>query len=124
MLMVGMFQWWYGAGLRWWAKQLMLGMLRTADFFSVGLLARTLFHPFRQIDAGGVQGALPVQLRAWFDRSFSRLFGAVLRSLVIIIGLIALVLRAVLSVVGMIVWLALPLTPVIGVVLWQMGVAA
>ncbi|MDO4773609.1 MAG: hypothetical protein Q4A37_00590 [Candidatus Saccharibacteria bacterium] len=123
MLMVGMVQWWYGAGLQWWVRRLALGMLRTADFFSIGLLARTLFQPFRQIDAGGVQGALPVQLRAWFDRTFSRLFGAMLRSLVIIVGLVALLLRAVMSLMGMIVWLVLPLTPVIGVVLWQMGVA-
>ena len=98
-------------------------MLRTADHFSIGLLIRTLFNPYRQIAAGGVRGPLPVQLRAFFDRLFSRAVGSVVRSLLIIVGLLALVCQGVWVLISLLAWLLLPLTPVIGLVLWQLGVA-
>ncbi len=43
-------------------------VLRTADFFSVGLLLKTLFNPFRQISAAPVGGDLSVQLSAFFGQ--------------------------------------------------------
>lgn len=86
MFLVGIFQWWYGNGLLQYIRQSFLGVLRTADFFSVGLLLKTLFNPFRQISAAPVGGDLSVQLSAFFDKMFSRVIGAVVRSMVIIIG--------------------------------------
>lgn len=98
-------------------------MVRTADFFSIGLLAQTLFSPFRQISAGATQGPLPVQLRAFFDRTFSRVFGAFLRTIMIIVGLCALLVRALLSLLGSLGWMIMPVTPILGVALWLMGVS-
>ncbi|MFQ7390074.1 MAG: hypothetical protein ACLRP3_22215 [Escherichia sp.] len=123
MFLVGIFQWWYGNGLLQYIRQSFLGVLRTADFFSVGLLLKTLFNPFRQISVAPVGGDLSVQLSAFFDKMFSRAIGAVVRSMVIIIGILMILLRFLWMIVGIIMWLALPLMPFIGIILWQMGVS-
>ena len=123
MFLVGIFQWWYGNGLLQYIRQSFLGVLRTADFFSVGLLLKTLFNPFRQISAAPVGGDLSVQLSAFFDKMFSRAIGAVVRSMVIIIGILMILLRFLWMIVEIIMWLALPLMPFIGIILWQMGVS-
>lgn len=85
-------------------------------FFSVPLLITSLFAPFRQISAGKVQGSLNVQLHAWADRLFSRIIGAIVRSLLIIVGLIAVILMTVAMLVILVVWPLVPLAPVIGLV--------
>lgn len=102
------------------------GVLRTADFFSIGLLVRTLFDPFRQISAGQVraQAPLAVKMQAFFDRLFSRVVGAVVRLLVLFAGLVVISLRAVWAVGSIVVWALLPSTPVVGIILWQMRVLA
>lgn len=123
MFLVGIFQWWYGNGLLQYIRQSFLGVLRTADFFSVGLLLKTLFNPFRQISAAPVSGDLSVQLSAFFDKMFSRVIGAVVRSMVIIIGILMILLRFLWMILGIIMWLALPLMPFIGIILWQLGVS-
>ena len=123
MFLVGIFQWWYGGGLLQYVQQGFLGVLRTADFFSVGLLLKTLFNPFRQISAAPVDGAAPVQLSAFFDKLFSRAVGMEVRSVVIIVGILMILLRVLWTLLGIILWLVLPLLPLAGIVLWQMGVS-
>jgi len=120
MFLVGIFQWWYGNGLLQYIRQSFLGVLRTADFFSVGLLLKTLFNPFRQISAAPVGGDLSVQLSAFFDKMFSRVIGAVVRSMVIVIGILMILLRFLWMILGIIMWLAMPF---IGIILWQLGVS-
>lgn len=117
------FSWWYGTGLRNALASIGRRARRPLDDFSVSLLLRTLFAPFRQIDAGGVRGSLDVQIKAWFGREFSRFFGAGLRTIMIIIGLIGSALSALFSVVWLMVWLVLPVVPVLAIVLWLGGVA-
>jgi len=124
MFLVGIFQWWYGTGLYKHVRQVYVGLLKTVDFFSIGLLLKTLFNPFRQISAGVVQGGLPEQFRAFLDRLFSRVFGAFLRTILIAVGLICLLVRMLWSVLIILAWLLLPLAPLIGIVFWQMGVAS
>ena len=126
MFLVGIFQWWYGAGWRRHMQRVGLGVLRTADFFSIGLLVRTLFDPFRQISAGQVraQAPLAVKMQAFFDRLFSRAVGAVVRLLVLFTGLVVISLRVVWAVGSIVVWALLPVTPVIGIILWQMRILA
>lgn len=124
MFLVGIFQWWYGDGLIKHVRQCFVGILRTADFFSIGLLLRTWFDPFRQISAAQVNGPLPVRFQAFLDRLFSRMVGAVVRTIVMLFGLLMILLQAVLSGGLIIGWILLPCTPIIGAVLWQMGVGA
>lgn len=122
MFLVGIFQWWYGSGWIRHVKHSYVGILRTADFFSLGLLAKTLFNPFKQISAGRVQGPLPVQLKAFADRLFSRIVGGVIRSLTILIGMVVISLRCLWTVASIIIWTVLPLAPIIGILLWLSGV--
>lgn len=124
MFLVGIFQWWYGNGLIKHTKQCLVGILRTADFFSIGLLARTLFNPFRQISAAQVNGPLPVKFQAFFDRLFSRAVGTVVRAIVMIVGLFIILMRTVWAGLLILGWVILPGLPIIGIVLWQMGVGA
>lgn len=116
------FSWWYGTGLRGAVADIGRRAQRPLDDFSVGLLLRTLFAPFRQIDAGGVRGSLDVQIKAWFGREFSRFFGAGLRTIMIIVGLLGSALSTLFSVIWLVVWLVLPLIPILSIVLWLGGV--
>ena len=114
MLFVSLLRWWYGLG---WLDQtkLVRGRFdRTADFFSIELSLRTLFKPFRQIDAEGVRNApLPVVVRAWFDQMFSRVFGAVIRLIMIMIGSIAILFEAAIGGVRLVLWPVVPLLPIV-----------
>ena len=126
MFIVGLFSWWYGAG---WVRCISVvrgGLASIYDYFSLDLLLRTLFSPFRQISAGGVRGPIGVQLRAMLDNLISRVIGAVVRTLVIIIGTITLLVSCVLGLLRIIAWPFIPLLPIacimfaiLGWVPWQ-----
>lgn len=116
MFIVGILSWWYGAG---WKQRLVLlreHLAAMIDFFSIGLLLRTLFAPFRQISAGQVEGSLEVKLRALADKLISRLIGAMVRTCVIIAGSVALVLYVVFCGIVLVAWAVAPLLPVVGLV--------
>lgn len=114
MLFVSFIRWWYGSG---WLDQLTLvreRFDRTADLFSIELSLRTLFKPFRQIDADRARkGSLDVILRAMFDQLFSRFVGALARMTLIIVGSIALCMEALVSLVRLAGWPLIPALPVL-----------
>ncbi len=121
-MIIHFLSWWYGPGIKRTIAQTDKRALGVLDDFSVGLLARTWFAPFRQIDAGNVRGSMQVQLQAWFGRTFSRFFGAGLRTIMIITGLIAAALTWLFGMLWLLLWPLLPLLPIAGAVLWAMGV--
>lgn len=121
MLIVGLVSWWYTAGWKWSAGLVLERLEATLDYFSVGLLIRTLFSPFRQISAGRVNGSFDVMVRAFFDRLISRCIGAVVRLIIICIGGIAFFLNMVFGGLALILWAVLPLLPLVGLVLFLMG---
>ena len=99
------------------------GSFTTRGFFLSRATFETLIHSVLQDFAAPVGGDLSVQLSAFFDKMFSRVIGAVVRSMVIIIGILMILLRFLWMIVGIIMWLALPLMPFIGIILWQLGVS-
>lgn len=117
MIILSLFRWWYGEGLMGQLKAAERRISGTADYFSVGLLLKTLFSPFRQISAGRVDGPLAVQWRAWLDKLISRLVGAAIRTVTIIAGLITLLLQSILLLILLLSWLLLPLLPIAGLVM-------
>lgn len=121
MFIVGILQWWYGQGWRLRLVLLRERLASTMDYFSIGLLAKTMFAPFRQISAGKVRGPLGVQMRAFFDRLISRAIGAMVRFTVMIIGLVAIMLHAVIGSVFVLLWAFVPLLPIAGLMLFLMG---
>ncbi|MGE5309978.1 MAG: hypothetical protein ACM3JF_02785 [Sphaerimonospora mesophila] len=117
MILVGFLTWWYGAGWHDQIKRIGLSVRRTSDFFSISLLARTLFALFRQISADATGNDIASRFRAWGDRMFSRIIGAVMRIFMIVFGIIALGLTLVISLVRLALWPAVPLLPLAGLVL-------
>jgi hypothetical protein len=121
MLLTAFLFWWYGHG---WVQQVSAvrdSLVRTFDFFSIDLLARSLFSPFRQISAGKVQGSIQVVFQAWLDRLVSRVIGAMLRTTIIFVGIISLIVMTLVSILRVLLWPALPLLPVIFIVLMFAG---
>lgn len=121
MFIVGMLSWWYGAG---WRRRVVVAkehLETTYDYFSIDLLLRTLFSPFRQISAGSVRGSIGVQLRAWLDQLISRTIGSFVRGLMIVIGSVMLFLSSLFHGCMILGWALVPAAPVIGVLLAVMG---
>jgi hypothetical protein len=121
MLLVGFISWWYGLG---WRDQLSLFGERlavVADQWSIGSLAGSLFSPFRQLDTGRVNGPLGLQLRAWLDKLISRFIGALVRLVMITVGLLIFIICAVAGIIWLIIWPFLPVLPVVGFILMSSG---
>jgi hypothetical protein len=121
MFLVGLLTWWYGNG---WAARIQLTKERlaaSADFFSVGQLALTVFAPFRQISAGKVSGSIADQMRAFLDRTVSRFVGAAVRIFMIIFGVITMLFQTIFGALVIIIWPILPLFLVIGLIMTIIG---
>lgn len=121
MFVIGLMSWWYGRGWRGAAQRVGQRLANLEDYFSIDLLLKTFFAPFRQISAGGVRGPLGVQMRAFFDRLISRLIGAMIRLFTILIGLVALTIYAVGGLLILLLWAFIPLFPIAGIVLFASG---
>ena len=117
MLLVGLVSWWYGAGWRGQVARIAQNLAGVSDFFSVPLLLKTFFAPWRQISADETGRSLGDQLRASGDKLFSRAIGAFLRFFMIIFGALAMFLLLIFSLIRLIIWPILPLLPVAGFVL-------
>lgn len=124
MLAVSFLQWWYLRGWLVYFDGWRDRIRNTADFFSIGLLLRTLFQPFRQISANetGEHGGPAAALRAFGDRLLSRIIGCIMRILIIVAGLISLIVILAGGSVLALIWPIVPLMPVVGLVLYSMGV--
>ncbi|MCL2869834.1 hypothetical protein FWF48_03440 [Candidatus Saccharibacteria bacterium] len=122
MLLISLFSWWYTGGLKVRARGLLAALTRTLDLFSIGLLLKTLFAPFRQISAAqSATAPIDVKFRMFFDRTFSRLIGAVMRMIVIVAGLLTILVQTIISIFMIVLHLVLPLLPVVGIVMLIFG---
>ena len=121
MFIVGMLSWWYSAGWLERARIIRERIGATVDYFSIMLLLKTLFAPFRQISAGKVNGPLGVKWRAFIDRTISRVIGAFIRIILIAIGCVTIALYCVIGLVTLVVWAIVPLFPFVGFLLFISG---
>lgn len=113
-MVIALISWWYGAGWSRLVRQCGGRVRGCLEFFSVQLLLRTLFDPFRQIGTDGAGQSLDAQVRAWGDRMFSRLVGFAVRSMVIIFGFTIATALLVASAVQIIAWPFVPALPLVG----------
>jgi len=121
MLLTAFLFWWYGPG---WAKQasdVKELLASTTDYFSIPLLVKSLFSPFRQISAGRVQGSIDVMFRAFIDKTVSRFIGAMIRTIIIIIGIITNLAIIIFGSLKLIIWPIVPFLPVVFVILGLVG---
>lgn len=122
-MLMAFISWWYGKGWQWKADKILGGIERSMDTFSLGLLIKTWFAPFRQIDAaGGINSSLDVRIRRFFDRLVSRFIGALLRSAVMIIGIFYITLKALFGLILLAIWPFVPILPIIFIVLFLLNV--
>ncbi len=116
MFIVGLFSWWYGAGWKRCVTDVRNSLLGLYDYFSLDLLLRTLFSPFRQISAGKVRGSLNVQFHAMLDNLISRTIGGIVRTMVVVIGSLTLLVAAIIGLLQIALWPLIPALPVIFVI--------
>lgn len=123
MLFVDFISWWYADGLRGFIGRLGLQLAKMMDFFSVGLLIKTLFTPFRLIDSYSSGGeSLDAKMRAGIDKIIARLIGGLIRSTVLIFAIIVIFATILIDLLKIILWLSAPSLPIIGAVLLALGV--
>ncbi len=122
MFIVGLIGWWYGSGWKKIARLLVEKLVTAEDYFSVDLLLRTLFSPFRQISADSMRGGtLGDKLRALSDKLFSRIIGAVIRLILIVTAGVWLLLNSIIDIGILLLWPLLPILPIIGLALSVSG---
>ena len=109
MIIMAFFQWWYGPG--WKAQIEAIGgrMRAMSEMFSIRILVRTLFSPWKQIvTQTRSDQAVSIKLSAGVDNVVSRLVGFTMRSIVLLVATLSLVVVLILSIVIAIVWPTLP----------------
>lgn len=111
--------WWYGTGWRIFLQKIRNTFSRTADFFSMSSLVRTLFKPFRQISAesASTNASLDLKFHMFLDRLVSRFIGFFSRIILLIVGTIIIIIGSILGLIILILWPLLPLAPIIGIIL-------
>lgn len=110
--------WWYGAG---W-QELRVGIIRrikrTYLGFSVPILIRTMFEPWRRIISTDSENIM-AKFRSLIDNLVSRAVGFVVRLLALMAAGILILGTAIGGAILFVVW---PLTPFIGIALILWGI--
>lgn len=122
MFIVDLLGWWYSRGWAWAARHLFITRtIRVIRFFSVPDLLKTLFSPFRQ-DALRLKNApIGIRLQVLGMNFISRIFGFLIRSCLIIIGLLSAVSNALLGIIVVLIWPLLPLSPLVAILCIMIG---
>ena len=117
MLALDLLQWWYLQGWGRFANGLINRIKGTFEFFSIGLLLRTLFSPYKQMFAEdhSTQGGIEAFFGALFDNLLSRIIGFFVRIGIIIITIAIVLIELLLGGIAVILWPVVPALPVIGV---------
>ena len=123
MLALSFIEWWYLQGWGKFAAELVNKLRGAADFFSISLLLRSLFAPFKQISAyGSGDESLQGRLSDFGDKLLSRVIGAIVRIFILVAGIIWLLVETAASLALIVLWPVLPLLPVVGIIMTVMGV--
>lgn len=86
------------------------------NYFSVPLLLKTLFSPWRKYQVSYGKGFdLGKYLEAFFSNLIFRIFGAIIRAFLIIIGILAEMVIVLGGVMAFFAWLALPALLILGI---------
>jgi len=111
------FYWHYGPGfkglLRIWKNFVLFGY----NYFSIGILLNTLFSPWHRISSSYGRGFDPmVWTRVFMENMITRLIGAVVRSVVISIGLVVEVFILSIGASLVVIWIFLPLVVPVAII--------
>lgn len=112
MVVAAFFSWWYGAGWRQVLTLVPITARKLDDALSMRILARTLFYPWRRIVSYGTKG-FGSRFQAMIDNAISRVVGGIVRSVVLVAGLIALLVSSIGVLIFVMAWPLLPVLPII-----------
>ena len=113
MLLVAFVQWWYGPGWRDAADRLLTRIRETYLTFSVPILLRTMFAPWKRIITYPGR-SIGEKFRAGIDNLVSRVIGFCVRLLALLAATALILLYVILGGVLLMVW---PVVPILGPVL-------
>jgi len=118
MLAISLVTWWYSKG--WINTMTNLSSMVTgiSRLFSVPILLRTLFAPWKRI-ISYPGSSLDAKMRAFADNMVSRAVGFVVRILVLLTALIVEALAGSIGIIWIILW---PCIPLLGVLLLVKGI--
>lgn len=113
MLLTAFIKWWYADGWFRIIKNTKSSLGNLAKNYSVGILLKTLFAPWKQISAAnsannkGLNGAM----NKFMDKSISRLVGFTIRSTTLLAAGFSLLFMFLFRIFWFIVWPLLPVLP-------------
>lgn len=117
MLFLDMLIWWYGPG---WVQRLgnlKLHLSNWMKYFSLGILLRTLFQPWKQIvSVAGNGTSLEAKKNALLDNMVSRFVGFLVRSSVFFVALLVVGFVLIANVLYVIVWPLIPILPIVAII--------
>lgn len=117
MIIFEWFGWWYTDGYRDLVGRIRDRIIRAWHYFSVSLLLKTLFAPWKRIITYPGK-SIQERLRSAIDNLVSRLVGFGVRVIVIFTAIIVVVITTLVGVVLLVGW---PLAPILVAVLIVMG---
>jgi hypothetical protein len=110
MLFVAFVGWWYGEG---WANTLRRSkyyLLSLSQNFSVLILLKTLFAPWKQLDAFGHPNmSLSDKFRQSIDRFVSRFVGFMVRGVTLFSAVVSILLLLAARAIWIVLWPCLPI---------------
>lgn len=118
MLVLEFFGWWYSQGWALLIKNAKNRLMRTSHLFSLPVLLKTLFAPWKRIITDPGAG-LEAHVRAATDNLLSRAIGFTVRVIVLLTALVIFALVFIVALLQIIVW---PLMPISVVVLLVKGI--
>jgi len=107
--MAAFFKWWYGAGWKLVWKRLGERVHSVASAFSVTLLIRTLFSPWRRVVAARGRG-FDAAVHAAIDNAVGRFIGFSVRCVVLVAAALSTVFISIIGIIILVVWPFLPLS--------------
>lgn len=111
------FLWWYSRGIRDFFVYLKAVLVKITDIFSVKLLLRTYFAPWRR-DIVSTEGLpLNLVLRIFVFNLIARLIGAFIKTIILFLYILVATFYSFLVVFLLFVWLFLPLLSIAGIIL-------
>src|SRR3990167_10612606 len=103
-------QWYYKKGIKGAVAVYQSVVLMVYDFFSIGLLFKTLFSPWKRDVVEPGTPTLQLMLQALWFNLIARFMGSMVRSMVIVFGALCIALTMLLGALTLLVALGLPLT--------------
>jgi hypothetical protein len=113
MLALDFITWWYGAGWTGVFRATQKRLHSLSEMFSINILLRTLFSPWRRIISYPGAG-LDARLRAFGDNIVSRCIGFTVRFMVLLTAAFGFAFLGIIGMVELVLW---PFVPLAGVAL-------